>query len=181
VGEVDRCIHAFFDENKQMNIVMLIKLIHILSAFWFISGLLGRGLVLSKASRTADIQTVTALVQLGGRFERQMVIPGSMVVFLVGLLIAWMQGWPIFGFFQGGSSNWVLASLVFYLSLVPVITWIFTPRGKVFDKALQAAQAQGKVTPELTIAFGDKVVAAAHAYELLAVTVIIILMVTKPF
>jgi hypothetical protein len=121
------------------------------------------------------------LVGLAGCFEKQMVIPGSTVVFLVGLVTAWLQGWPILGFFQGGTSNWVLASVVLYLSLVPVIIWIFTPRGKIFDRALQAAQTQEIVTPELTTAFTDKVVAAAHTYELFAVALIIVLMVTKPF
>ena len=164
-----------------MAFATLLKLLHVLSAFWFITGLLGRGFTLSQAARTADVQTVSALVQLGGRFDRLMVMPGSFAVLLAGLLTAWAQGWPVLGFLQGGSSNWVLVSLVIYLSMVPLIPGVFIPRGKLFENVLQEALAQNRVTPELKAAFADKVVSAAHAYELIGVALIVILMVTKPF
>ncbi|HEY8017926.1 MAG TPA: hypothetical protein VIG53_00395, partial [Actinomycetota bacterium] len=40
---------------------------------------------------------------------------------------------------------------------------------------------RGRITPELTAALHDPVVDAAHIYELAIVTVVILLMVTKPF
>ena len=43
------------------------------------------------------------------------------------------------------------------------------------------AVAAGRVTPELTAAFTDSTVAAAHTAELVGVVLIVILMVTKPF
>ena len=55
------------------------------------------------------------------------------------------------------------------------------PRGKAFDAALADAETAGHVTPELTAAFHDPVVAAARWYEVAVVTFIIVLMVTKPF
>jgi hypothetical protein len=77
--------------------------------------------------------------------------------------------------------NWLLVSLVLYLSLVPLIVGVFLPRGRVFDRVLQDARAQGRVTPALAVAFADPVVAAAHAWELLVIGLVIALMVTKPF
>ncbi len=164
-----------------MDAAIILKLVHVLSAFWFVAGLLGRGLALTQAAKTADVHMANTPVQLGGRFERLMVIPGSSVVFLVGLVTAWAQGWPVLGFLQGGSSNWLLVSIVLFLSLVPVTIWIFLPRGKIFEQALADSVAQGKVTPELTAAFRDQAVAWAHRYELVVVAIIIVLMVSKPF
>ena len=67
-----------------MNLLATImKLLHVLSAFWFIAGLLGRGVTLSQASKSTDVQTAHALAQLGGRFDRLMVIPGSFAVLLL--------------------------------------------------------------------------------------------------
>ncbi len=164
-----------------MSFALISKFLHILAALWLVSGLLGRGITLRQASQTQDIHTTDALVQLGGSFERRMVIPGSMIVFLLGLLTAWVQGWPMFGFLQGSSINWVLVSILLYLTLFPLISLVFLPRGKLFEAALQEALAQGQVTPRLTAAFNDRVVAAAHIYELAAVTAIVYLMVVKPF
>ena len=100
---------------------------------------------------------------------------------MAGLIAAWVRGWPILGFLQGGGSNWVLVSLVIYLSIIPVIVFVFIPRGKIFRAAFDEAKALGQVTPRLKAALGDPVVAAAHSYELLIVAVITALMVTRSF
>jgi hypothetical protein len=75
----------------------------------------------------------------------------------------------------------VLVSLVLYLSTIPVIVGVFIPRGRVFEAALQEALAAGHVTPRLTAAFGDRVVAQAHTYEWVVLGLVILLMVVKPF
>ena len=46
---------------------------------------------------------------------------------------------------------------------------------------MRSALAEGRVTPALTAAFGDPVVAAGHAWGLIVIALIIVLMVTKPF
>jgi hypothetical protein len=51
----------------------------------------------------------------------------------------------------------------------------------VFDRALEDADRQGRVTPALASAFRDPVVATARNLELVGVAVILALMVTKPF
>ena len=114
-------------------------------------------------------------------FENRMAIPGSTAVLVLGLLAAWRHGYPILGFIQGGAVSWVLVSLVLFLTIIPVIVLVFVPSGRVFKAALNDAVARGRVTPELHAAFRDPIVRAAHYYELGVVSVILALMVLKPF
>jgi hypothetical protein len=159
----------------------VLEFLHVAAAFWMTAGIIGRWVAQAQASRSTSIAQVQALMPAAGVFERAMVIPGSMVVFVVGLITAWVQDWPILGFIQGGHSNWVLASILLFLSLIPVVRFVFLPRGKVFDAALDEAALENRVTPALTAAFNDPVVRAFHIYELVVVGLIIALMVTKPF
>jgi hypothetical protein len=45
----------------------------------------------------------------------------------------------------------------------PLVALVFV-RGKVFEQALHQAQAEGRVTPDLTAALHDPAVRAAHVY-----------------
>jgi uncharacterized membrane protein len=164
-----------------MTLSLVLKLIHILAAMWMVVGIIGRTVVQSRAGRSVNISEVQTLMPVASIFERAMVIPGSNAVLIAGLLTAWAQGWPILGFLQGGQSNWVLVSLLLFLTTIPLIFFIFLPKGKVFDKSLQSAVARGQVTDDLSRAFHDPVVKAAHIYELAAIIVITALMVLKPF
>lgn len=164
-----------------MDSALLLKLVHVFSGFWFVSGLLGRWVALSQASRAGDILVVSALVNAAGIFERAMVVPGSMIVLIAGLLTAWAQGVPILGFLQGSGPNWPLASIVLFAGMIPLIPFVFLPRGRIFDSALEDAKVRGAVTPELRAAFGDRAVLTAHAVELAGVFIILVLMFTKPF
>ena len=71
--------------------------------------------------------------------------------------------------------------MVLYLSILPLVPLVFLPRGRIFESALETAEQEGKVTPALDAAFHDPVTRAAHIYELGAVTVVLSLMLTKPF
>jgi hypothetical protein len=120
---------------------------------------------------------VSFLVDLAGWFERWMVIPGSMAVFVAGLLAAWAEDIPLWG----PGSGWLAASIVVFLSTIPLVPLIFLPRGKIFEVALAAARTRGRVTPELAIAFRDPAVTFARVYETIAIAIVVALMVTKPF
>lgn len=120
-----------------MSSVVLFRMFHILTAIWFVSGLLARGFALSQAARTSDVRIVAALVQLAARFERLIVIPGNAAVLLFGFMTAWLQGYPVFGVLQGASSNWLLVSVLLAASMVPVIPLVFIPHGKRFGAALE--------------------------------------------
>jgi hypothetical protein len=164
-----------------MSLAIFLRLLHVLTAFWLVSGLVGRGLTLGEAARASDIPRMRSLLTLAGRFERFMVIPASLAVLLFGLLTAWALGVPLLGFLQGARSNWLLLSLLLFISTIPLIPLIFIPRGKVFEAALEEATANGTVTTSLQTAFADPVVRAAHIYEFAAIAVVLVLMVTRPF
>jgi len=164
-----------------MSFVLILKLLHVLSAFWFIGGLLGRQVCLAQAGRTREFPVFLSLLSLSGRFEERFLIPGQLAVLAFGLLTAWQQGQPLLGVLQGASANWLFVSLLLFLSSIPLVVLVFLPRGRRFAELLEAARARGEVTPELSAGLQDPVVALAHGYELLSVLVIIILMVTKPF
>jgi hypothetical protein len=154
----------------------LAKLVHVLVAFGFITGLLGRWILLGNAARAEGVETAYRLSQAAAPFEK-LVIHGGNLVLPAGLLTAWAQGYPWLGLTTG----WMLASVVILLSVLPLVPLVFLPRGKVFEAAMSAARAAGTVTPELRAAFRDPAVAFAHWYELTAVGIVVALMVLKPF
>jgi hypothetical protein len=164
-----------------MTLFGTLKFLHVLAGFWMTAGLVGRGVAQLRAEQTAEIRSLQLLVELIGRFDKLMVIPGSMAVFLLGLVTAWVEGLPILGFLQGGRTNWLLASLVLFLGILVAVPTVFLPRGKVFGEAFADAVATGGVTDRLTSALRDPVVRLAHIYEVVAILVIIWLMVAKPF
>ncbi len=163
-----------------MNLALWLKLIQVGAVITMVAGMAGRWILLGRASQSQDIQLVLPFLSASAVFER-MTVGGSNVVLLAGLVTAYAEGWPILGFLQGGRSNWVLVSLLLFLTLFPIIFLIFLPRGRVFAAALEQAKSRQAVTPELTAAFHDPLVRAAHIYEWVIVVIIIMLMVLKPF
>jgi hypothetical protein len=152
-------------------------LLHVVLAFWLVAGFVGRNLTMARARSTRDLPILVELTQLAGRFDRLMVIPGSAGVLLAGLLTALAQGRS----FTGSGNWWLLASLILYLALIPLVPIVFLPRGRIFERALAEAKQRAEVTAELSAALRDPVVAAARIAELVVVGVIIVLMVVKPF
>jgi len=154
----------------------LAKLVHILVAFGFITGLLGRWILLGNAAKAEEVETAYRLSQAASPFEK-LVIQGGNLILPAGLLTAWAQGYPWLGLTTG----WMLVSVVLLLTVLPLVPLVFLPRGKVFEAAMSAARRAGTVTPELRAAFRDPAVAFAHRYELGMVAVVVALMVLKPF
>lgn len=164
-----------------MRMDLLLELVHVFSVFWFIGGLLGRMVAQAQARRTADLRDLETAMRIAGEFERRMVRPGSMLLLAAGLVTAYLKGWPILSPLAGNPPYWVLASLVLFLTPFTLIPLVFIPRGRRFRLALESAREQGAVTPQLTAALGDRTVALAHAWEWIAVVLITILMIAKPF
>jgi uncharacterized membrane protein len=160
-----------------VSLIDVAQLLHVLSAFWFVTGLVGRDLVLAQARDEGDVARVSSLVRTAGPFERLMVIPGSFAVLVFGIATWWAEHLPLWG----GGTRWVTVSLVAFASTIPLVPLVFLPRGRVFEGALSAALAEGRVTPELRAALRDPAVAAARTYEKVVVIVVTALMVTKPF
>jgi hypothetical protein len=150
--------------------------LHVVTAFLLVAGLIGRGIVLGRARRSADLQEIDVLLP-GGRSLREDRDPelgrdpGARPPRDVGAGSSVVHGW----------GYWLLASLVLYLSLIPLVPLIFLPRGRVFETALDDARQRGSVTPGLTAAFHDPRVAFARTYEIVVVAIVIALMLLKPF
>jgi uncharacterized membrane protein len=150
-------------------------LLHVATAFWFVAGLAGRDVSITRAARATDMASVQALTGAAGVFDRFFVIPGSMAVLVAGLVAMVATDLSL------GDQTWLLVALILFLTIIPWVPLVFVPRGKVFEAALGDAVTAGEVTPALRAAFADRRVAWARWYERIVVAVIIVLMVTKPF
>ena len=155
----------------------LLNALHVLSAFWFVTGLLARNIALGRAARSRDIAATNELLGLSGIFEKRMVIPGSQAVLLFGVVLVFVGGYR----FSGPGYNWILVSLILFATVIVLIPTVFIPRGKRFEQDLAEATGEGRFNPDLTAAFRDPAVRWAHGWELAVLIAIIVLMVTKPF
>ena len=161
-----------------MSWYLILKLVHILCAIAFLAGLIGRGMVRLRIPHVTSIQTLEEVIVLVGRFDDLLVIRGSQLTLVSGLLVWWAGSWPPI---VGGHPSWVLVSTVLFLSLLPLVFLVFVPRGKVFGKVCAEALAQQRITPELRAALADPAVRYATIYETAATTSTLCLMVLKPF
>lgn len=159
-----------------MNLYVTMKLLHVLAAFWFVGGLIGRDFTFWQAGRATNVQAVQALLYISDFFERYAVIPVSIAVFLFGLLVTLLQRWPLFGFLQGSPVNWLLVSFILYLGISLAIGPLkLIPRHKQRTRALEEALTQDTITPELSAALHDQVVVRFRRVEFVIVVIIIIL------
>jgi hypothetical protein len=163
-----------------MNWYLLVKYLHILAVAITIGGMFARQLVRGFAKRS-DIKTVATLAPVTLRIDRTMVIPWSNLIFLLGIILALMQQWPIFGFLQGAAQNWLLVSNSLLIIMLALIPTVFIPHNKKVEALLQTALAEGRVPPELSAALNDKKNQRAHQAEEIIVLIIAALMVLKPF
>jgi uncharacterized membrane protein len=163
-----------------MNLYVWLKYLHELAAFWFIGGILGRQLVREAARRSDDVHRFAVLSGVAANFEQWMVIPGNLAVVVFGVLVAWRGGWPIFGFLQGASANWLLLTNALLLAGFLLVPLVYLPRGKRFARLLQEALYAGQRTTALNSALDDPVIKWAHRAEYAALLVILFLMVFKP-
>jgi uncharacterized membrane protein len=148
--------------------------LHVLMAFAFVAGLVGRDITIAQARRSGDLASIDALLTVANRFD-SMVKASSVAVLALGIIAM------IVGGLSPSENGWLVASLVLYVAMGILVPIVFLPRGRVFEAALADARQRGEVTPELSAAFGDPVVASARNAELVVVAVIIGLMVLKPF
>lgn len=154
----------------------LAKLLHVAIAIVFVSGLIGRWILLRQAAAADDPESASRLAHAAGPFE-QIVIRGGPYLVVAGLLTAWLQEYPWLGLTTG----WMLATVILILSTFPAIPLVFLPKGRVFEAELERARQLGVMTPELHAAFADRSVALARNWEFLAIGLVVALMVLKPF
>jgi uncharacterized membrane protein len=167
-------------ENK-MNWYLIVKFIHILAVTITIGGMFARQLVRGIAKKNDDVKNVAILTHVAVRIDRTLVIPWSNIIFLMGIILAVIQKWPILGFLQGASQNWLLASNILLIIMLALIPTMFIPHNKKVESILRSALTEGRVTSELSDALDDKKNKLAHHAEEIIVLVIAALMVLKPF
>jgi len=164
-----------------MNWYLIIRFLHVGSSIIFIGGIIARQIIRAQGKKSSDINTLASYFSAAGWIERRMVIPGNFGTILFGVIYAIMIHAPIFGFLQGASQNWLLLTNVLLILGSFNVPLIFLPRGKIYDQLLADAIQKGSVTDELKNHLDDKVVKAAHQFEIGMLAVIVILMVFKPF
>lgn len=158
----------------------LLHITHALVGAVLLGALIGRWVVLGLAERAASVAAVRTLTRAAAPFERTVIISSSAVLVL-GVATAIAQGRAVLGPLQGAPIDWLFVSVVLFLSIIPLIPFLFLPRGRVFDAALEEAIRRDELTPALAAAFRDPTVRAAHVYELLVISLVFALMVGKPF
>lgn len=161
-----------------MNLYGLVKVLHILAVTAFISGVVGRALIRARLLRLDDIHIVSEFIQLEGHFDEWLVVRGSIATGLSGLLLTWLGHWPLV---QAGVPTWTLVGAMLFLATIPLVIWVYIPRGKVFSMVFAEALAQKRVTVELRAALSDQVIRTSYLYEYLMLPVVLTLMVIKPF
>jgi uncharacterized membrane protein len=164
-----------------MNWYTFFKFLHIIAVIGMVGGAFARQLVRGIAKKSSDVKAIASLTQVAGRLDRAMVIPGGNIVLVTGVILAWMLKWPILGFLQGASQNWLLASNILLILTMILVGSVFIPYNKKLESILQSALSEGRVTPELNAALADKMNKMAHHVEEVMVLVITALMVLKPF
>ena len=100
--------------------------LHVVIAFGFVAGLIGRDITLAKARSTDDLGQVGALVGLASRFEKLLVIPGSFAVLVAGLIAMVAQGRSL----TGPRNGWLVVSLVLFVALFALVPTVFLPRAR---------------------------------------------------
>jgi hypothetical protein len=140
-----------------------------------------RQLIRGLAIKSNEINTIAALTQAAVRLDRALIIPGSNIMILMGIVLAVIQKWPIFGFLQGASQNWLLASNILLVVMIVLIPTIFIPHNKKVESLLHTALTENRITAELTTALNDQRNKQAHLLEEAIVIIVAALMVLKPF
>jgi uncharacterized membrane protein len=164
-----------------MNRYLIVKFLHILAVTITVGGMFARQLVRGLAKKSDDVKTVAALTNVAVSIDRTMVIPWSNAILVMGIILAVIQKWPIFGFLQGASQNWLLVSNILLVIMLALIPTMFVPHNKKVEAVLKTAVTEGHVTSELSAALDDNKNKLAHHAEEVSVLVIAALMVLKPF
>ena len=164
-----------------MSWYIVVKFFHIIAVTMFIGGLFAHQLVRWYAKKTDDVRVFAALNHAAGKIENILEIPGSQATLVLGIILALIGGFPIFGFLQGASQNWLLVSNILMVSGLVLVPTIKIPHGKNFEQVLQTAMMDGQISPELNTAMNDKVIKLVYLYEEVSLIAIVALMVLKPF
>ncbi len=155
----------------------LLKLVHVALGFTLVTGLVGRWSLERSAAKAKDPDTAFALSQAAGLFERLVLMSGPTLI-IAGLITAWAKGYP----FLGLTTGWLLLSLILVLVFPFVLApLVYIPGSRRLDSAMADARERGVWTADLRAAFANPALKLARWYEAIATSVVVGLMVLKPF
>ena len=157
----------------------LLKLLHVLSAIWLLSGLLARPTVLAAARRAPDVRILKAIADVSGRLEERMIAPGLIAVTVTGIAVAIAGGYSLFGPFTDGPW-WVFIALVI-MGIAVITTPMTLARDRAWGQALEESARAGAITERLRPFLQRDAMIRRYAPDIVSVLVIVVLMVTKPF
>lgn len=160
---------------------LIVKYVHILAVTLTIGGMFARQLVRGFAKNSDDLNVIIPLSRVAVRIDRILVIPWSNMMIAMGIVLAVMQNWPVFGFLQGASQNWLLVSNLLLVVMLVLIPAVFLPHNQKLEALFQPALIEGHITTELRTALNDTKNQMAHYVEEAIVLVVAALMVLKPF
>ena len=164
-----------------MNWYLFVKFLHVSAVAITIGSMFARQLVRGLAKRSEDVHDIASLTRAAIRMDRALVIPFSNLMVLMGIILAVMLRWPIFGLLQGAGQNWLLVANILLIVMLGIIGMVFIPHNKKVATLLQTALAENKVTHELRTALNDKKQQWTHHLEEAIILLITGLMVLKPF
>ncbi len=148
---------------------LLVRSLHILSAFWYVGDLAGCiGMRLTMVN-TSNLKAMRVLLRLQHAFEKYLLIPGGAALVIFGLLTVWHEQWPRFA----------LEAILLLLISVPFVV-ASGPRTKMADRAFAEALRTGTITSNLRTAVRDKVLFVCESATVLIVLLILLLMLIKP-
>ena len=119
----------------------LLRLSHVILAVAFITGLIGRAVAFRHARSAGTLEATAALLTLSDWFDRSLVIPGSILVLVSGVALAWIGRWPLVA--GTGRPTWLLVSLILLLLPISFIPIVLVPRRARRQAALAAALEAG--------------------------------------
>ena len=163
-----------------MDLTGLLRLGHALAGVAFVAGLVGMWVVTGFARRAESPAAMRQLLRLAGPFGR-LTTGGGITLTVLGLGTAFVIGRPLFGPLQGAPVDWMFAATLLMLPLLAFLVVVYPRFGRRLIGALQAAEVEGHLTPELSAAWDDPVYRFARRYELAAVIAVLALMIAKPF
>jgi len=129
----------------------VLAFLHVLSAFWYVAGLVGVLLPLSRAWRSPEIQQQAAAFAEASQYQGLLLLPGIIAVGVSGVFLWAEMGYNLI------TTGWLLALEILYLIVLLVcLPLMGMGLRRTYLLTLEAAK-KGEVTPELREALADRV------------------------
>lgn len=163
-----------------MSLTGLLRLGHALAGVAFMAGIIGNWFLTGFARRAPTLDSMRLYLRASAPFAR-LLTGGGIALTALGVATAVSTGRPLFGPLQGGTVDWLFVANLLMLPLILAIAVVYPRVGVRIRTALADADARGSLTPELAAAWADGRLRAARTYEAVAVTIVLGLMIAKPF